>query len=511
MKSHRWASIAFLICSAVASIARAEDRFDGLDAYVREAMEKWQVPGLAIAVLKDGEVVLERGYGVRKIGRDEPVTTDTVFSIASCTKSFTAACIAMLVDEGKLAWDDPVRKHLPEFKVADPYVTENVTIRDFLCHRTGLVRGDLLGMNSSLTRAEMLERMQNLPQAAPFRTKVTYNNLMYTVLGEIIEKKSGLSWHEFVAKRILEPLEMKSTTTNRASVAADRVASRHRMYDGNLAPLRTRIYETNTAPAGAIHSTVGDMAGWLRFHLQEGKLNGRRLISESAMREMHAMQQSIPVKWRPDATVYESRFVGAGLGWYVSEYRGRKVVQHGGGWGAEMALIPEENLGVVVLSNRDWNGMVWMLIADMFDAYLVGPEQAWSKGKKWDHWFPLGGPDSMDRERKKQRAELDKNREQGTHPSLPLADYAGTYRSTLYYDVVVTVDGGRLHAKFGDFAGTLDHWDDDAFYGHAVIEPFLDWHVKFDLDENRAVRGLEIIHIGWKDPDERFLFTRVEE
>ncbi|MBI3468668.1 MAG: serine hydrolase [Planctomycetes bacterium] len=509
---------AMLVSVFLVSTARADDRFAALDSYVAEAMEKWQVPGLAMAVVKDGEVVLARGYGVRQLGGDSPVTAETMFSIASCTKSFTAACIAMLVDEGKLNWDDPVRKHLPEFKLADAYVTQHVTIRDLLCHRTGLVRGDLLGMNSGLSRAEMLGRLEFLPQAAPFRSKVTYNNLMFAVLGAIVETKSGVSWQEFAATRLLEPLEMSSTVTDRTSVAADRLATRHRLYDGQLTPLRTLPYDRNTAPAGAIYSTVRDMARWVSFHLQRGEHHGRQLVSKEAMGEMHALQQSIPVPWprdriEPDGSVrksnaYDARFVGTGLGWYVRDYRGRKVVQHGGGWGAEMAFVPEEDLGVVVLSNRDWNGLVWMLIYDVIDAYVVGPEQAWTKGEKWDFWLPLGGPDAMDREVKTQRAELEKHRKSGTRPSLPLTEYGGTYQSKLYYDLVVTVGDGRLHAQFGDYAGTLEHWEHDSFYGHAVIEPFLDWLVKFDIDEQGAVEGLEIIHVGWKEPDERFMFRR---
>ena len=503
----RLLSGALFVCVILTSTARAQDRFDGLDNYMGEAMEKWQVPGLAIAVVKDGEIVLARGYGNRQIGRDAPVTADTLFSIASCTKSFTASCIAMLVDEGKLQWDDPVRKHLPDFKVADAYVTEHLTIRDLLCHRTGLARGDLVGMSGGFTHAEMLNQVQFLPQAAPFRSKMTYNNLMFTVLGEIVQKKSGLRWQEFVAKRVLMPLEMKSTTTDREAIAADRLVTRHRLYDGELAPLRTPNSD-KMAPAGAIHSTAGDMARWLSFHLREGEHNGRQLISKKAIREMHSLHQSIPVKWRPDSDAYDARFAGTGLGWYVRDYRGRKVISHGGSWGAEMAFVPEENLGVVVLSNRDWNGLVWMLIYDVIDAYVVGPEQAWSKGKKWEHWLPLGGPDAMDRDRKGQRAELEKNRKAGTHPSLPLAEYAGTYRSRLYSKLAVTVVEDRLHVQFGDYAATLDHWDQDSFYGHAVIEPFLDWHVKFDIDQQRSIKGLEIIHVGWKEPDERFLFTR---
>ena len=470
-------------------------------------MEKWKVPGLAIAVVKDGEIVLLRSYGTRHIGRDASVTADTMFSIASCTKSFTADCVAMLVDEGKLRWDDPVRKHLPDFKVADAYVTENITVRDLLCHRTGLVHGDLLGMSGNFTHTEMLQQLQFLPQAVPFRSKVTYNNLMYAVLGEIVARKSDGSWQDFVAKRVFEPLEMKSTTADRGSVAADRLATRHRLYDGEVDVLRTPNAD-RMAPAGAIHSTAGDIARWLAFHLREGECNGRQLVTTAAMREMHSLHQSIPVKWRPSSDAYDARFVGTGLGWYVRDYRGRKVIQHGGAWGAEVAFVPEENLGVVVLSNRDWNGLVWMLIYDLIDSYVVGPEQAWSKGKKWDRWLQIGGPDTMGRDLKAQRAELEKNRNAGTPPSLPLTEYAGTYRSKLYSKLSVTVVDGRLRAQFGDYAGTLDHWEQDSFYGRAVIEPYFDWLVKFDVDPSRSVQGLEIIHVGWKEPDERFLFTR---
>jgi CubicO group peptidase (beta-lactamase class C family) len=159
-------------------LAASAARFDGLDSYIRAGMETWQVPGLAIAVVKDGQLVLARSYGTRQIGQDAPVLPQTMFSIASCTKTFTATCIAMLVDEGKLRWDDPVRKHLPGFKVADPYVTEHVTLRDLLCHRTGLVHGDLLGTSGGFTRAQMLHQIQFLPQAFPFRSKVTYSNLI---------------------------------------------------------------------------------------------------------------------------------------------------------------------------------------------------------------------------------------------------------------------------------------------------------------------------------------------
>src|SRR5262245_9848125 len=276
--------------------ARGADPLAGIDAYIEEAMARWEVPGLAIAVVKDGDLVIARGYGVCEIGSDRRVSQDTVFSIASCTKSFTAACIGMLVDEGKLQWDDPVKKHLPDFAVADPYVSEHVTIRDLLCHRTGLVRGDLLFVKGDFSAGEILSRAQFLEQAAPFRTKFTYNNVMYGVLGRIVAEKSGKTWETFVTERIIEPLGMRSTTVARMALPADRRAARHRTYDGKVQPLRTPIHDDLLAPAGAIHSSVVDMATWLKFHLRDGEHDGRRLITADTMREMHALHHSIPVK-----------------------------------------------------------------------------------------------------------------------------------------------------------------------------------------------------------------------
>jgi CubicO group peptidase (beta-lactamase class C family) len=363
-------------------------------------------------------------------------------------------------------------------------------------------------MSGTFNKAEILNQIQFLPQAEPFRSRVTYSNLMYLVLGEVIEKRTGVSWDGFVTTRLFEPLGMTATTTDRTTVPAERLAIRHRLYDGQVAVLRTPDAD-RMHPAGAMYSTITDMARWLIVQLGEGEFNGNRLITASAIREMQSLQQSIPVKWRPDSDEYDARFAGTGLGWYLRDYRGRKVVQHGGAWGAEMAFLPEEKLGVVVLSNRDLNGLVWMLIYDVFDAFLVGPEQAWKQGAKWERWLKIGGPGTMGRDRDQQRAELEKSRQAGTRPSLPLASYAGVYASRLYGNLTLTLVDDRLHVQFGDYAAGLEHWEQDAFYGRAVIEPYFDWLVKFDFAQTTGmVRGLEIVHVGWKDSDERFLFQR---
>lgn len=488
-------------------VARADDRFDGMDSYIQEAMQQWQVPGLAIAIVKDGQTVLARGYGVCELGTERLVTKDSIFTIASCTKSFTAACIGLLVDEGKLNWDDPVRQHLPNFELADPYVTEHVTIRDLLCHRTGLVRGDLLSVKGDLSREEILSRTKFLSQAAPFRTKFLYSNVMYGVLGEIVAQKSGMPWEEFVTQRIIRPLKMDSATVHRGDVPVEQLAARHRRYDGKVLTLQKPIRDELVAPAAVIHSSVVDMSKWLKLHLQEGNSNGRQLLKPDTVREMHAIHQSIPLKRNANANRYSAQMMGTGLGWFVRDYRGRKIIQHGGAWGAETAIVPEENLAVVVLSNLDHNGLVWMLVFDVIDAYLVGPELAWTKKDKWDTWLRIGGPGHLERVRDEQQAQLDKVRVAGTRPSLPLEKYAGKYESELYGNLFVTQHGDRLAVQFGDHSAELSHWQDDSFLGHAVVESFLDWLVKFQVTEG-AVSQLEVVSIGWKDPDERHFFKR---
>lgn len=495
--------------STLCAVATAEDRFIGVDQYIAEAMEMWQVPGLAIAVMKDGETVLSRAYGVRTVGaQNAPVTIDTRFSIASCTKSYTACAIAILVDEGRLNWDDTVKSHLPGFKVADPYVTEHVTIRDLLCHRTNLVAGELLLMRGDVSNEVMLSRLQYLQQANPFRGGFAYNNLMYDVLGQIIETKTGRPWQAFVADRIFTPLELKATTVDRTSIPEDLVATRHRIYDSGIESLHGQEHDTHTSAAGAIYSTVGDMSQWLQFHLNEGQVGDRQLVSKNVLREMCAVQQSIPVRWRPNSDVYDPRFTGYGLGWFIRDYRGRKVVQHGGAWGAEMAILPEEDLSIVVLTNRDWNGLTWMLIFDVIDSYLDDPERAWRKGTKWDKWLPLGGPAAQGKARAEQLAKAAESRKEGTLPSVPLTSFTGAYNMPFYGDLQVTVVDNQLHADFGQYHVAFEHWDDNRFYARGAIVPLFDWLVSFDVADDGAVRGLEITHIGWADPDERFVFSK---
>jgi CubicO group peptidase (beta-lactamase class C family) len=476
-----------------------------MDDYVRAAMKRWEVPGLAIAIIKDDQLVLSRGYGFCAIGQNRAASAVTLFPIASCDKSFTAALLAMLVDDGTLVWDDPVIKHLPDLELADPYLTKNVTIRDILSHRTGLRRCDLLCDRSDFDGREILRRLKHIDALAPLRTRYTYNNHMYVTAGELVAAVSGQPWDRFLKQRIFEPLEMRSTTTNARELPAERLALRHWRNDGRVVA-RSPATDGASAVAG-IYSTVIDMAQWLQLHLNEGEFSGRRLISEKSVREMHAMQFSIPVTIKR-VNIYTATFHGTGLGWQVVDYRGRKMVRHGGAWGAWIAMIPDEKLGVVVLSNLDLNGLAGMLMYDLFDAYLVGPEVAWDKSK-WTAWLEHEGPGYAYRPRDEAKSQLEKTRLRETKPSRPLNAYGGTYQSTLYGPLVVRHDAGRLALTFGDITTELTHWQGESFYVRSPTRLTFDWLLTFDAGA-AAPRHVTVKHIGWDKDEKDHVYSRQE-
>lgn len=489
------------VCLAITDLRAANggDRFAGMDPYVRAALQKWQVPGLAIAVVEDDEIVLARGYGLCEIGKQRPVTADTAFHLASCVKSFQAACVGILVDEGKLRWDDPVAKHLPDFELADRYLTEHVTLRDLLCHRTGMRRADLLAYGANFDPREVLHRLKYLEPVAELRTQLIYNNHMYTVVGEVVARVSGQPWEQFVAQRILQPLEMKSTTTSVTTIKPDQLALRHWRSDAGIVarPVDDGMY-----------STVRDMAHWLKLQLAEGTYEGRPVLKPGTTREMHALQFSVPVRSRPSDNIYSAKFLGSGLGWNVQDYRGSKVVSHAGSWGAMVAMMPEKRLGVVVLSNLDLEYLCALLMYDVFDAYLVEPEVAWNPDKWASTWLRNEPPGSAYRPRDDARARLEKARVADTKPSLPLEKYTGAFDSRLYGRLIVRCDEGQLSVTFGSFTTKVSHWQNDSFYVRAPTRLTFDWLLTFAAAEDGEIRNVTVKHIGWDNDEKDHLFVR---
>ncbi|MCA8997375.1 MAG: beta-lactamase family protein, partial [Planctomycetaceae bacterium] len=349
-----WSLVVFTIF-LIGRHALGGDVLHGFDNYVREAMRERGVPGASIAIVRGGEVCLSRGYGVTRLGGGDEVTEETPFPLASITKNFVATALAVLVEEGSIGWDDPVIRHLPELRFCEDYRTQHTTIRDLVCHRTGLERGDLLPSRNDVGSNEIIDRVRYLQPVAGFREKFTYNNLMFYVLGEVVARTSGTSWEEFVQNRLLAPLEMRSTSTTRRAGPGQPRTTIHQWIDGKLHPVELPDASLRySSPAGSIRSTSDDMARWMLAALAPDEAE-RHLLKFETRRLMQTIHMSIPVTWNQEGNPYAARFYGTGLGWEVMDYRGKKLCFHGGSTGTVCAIMPQENIGVTILTTREWS------------------------------------------------------------------------------------------------------------------------------------------------------------
>jgi len=459
----RWLFILLIVgtlFSAGTGLARAQAPEPGFDDYVAKAIKDWEVPGLAIAIVKDDKIVFAKGYGVRELGKPAPVDEHTLFAIGSSSKAFTAASIAMLADEGKLKWDDPATKYLAGFQLYDPYATRELTVRDLVTHRSGLERGDLLWYASAYDRNEVLRRIRYLKPNWSLRSHFGYQNIMYLAAGQIIPSVTGKQWDDFIRERIFVPLSMTTSNTSiKAFAASDNVATPHSKIDEKLQTVAWRNID-NIAPAGSINSNVIDMAQWVRLQLGDGVYQGKRLLTSGAIKEMQAPQTIIRIEGPMERLYPEAHFLCYGLGWFLSDYHGRKVVEHGGaidGMRAEIALMPEEKLGIVILTNRHGSILPQPLIYRIFDAYLGGRQRDWTTEM-------LKISKDLQEQAKAAEKKAEAERVQGTSTSLRLEQYAGPYQSEMYGEAKVDLENGKLVARFGpNFIGDLEHWNYDTF------------------------------------------------
>jgi CubicO group peptidase (beta-lactamase class C family) len=481
--------ILLLLAGPPASAQQSPAPLAGLDEYVNKAIKDWGVPGLAIAVIKDDRIVLARGYGVREIGKPEPVDERTLFAIGSSSKAFTAAAIAMLVDEKKLKWDDAATQHLPGFQLFDPYVTRELTVRDLLSHRVGLDRGDPLWYATTLERDEILRRIRYLKPSSSLRSRFGYQNIMFLAAGQIVRSVSGKEWDDFVRERLFVPLGMNDTGTSVRTLSQSRnVAAPHSKFDAQTVPVPYRNVD-NIAPAGSINSNVTDMAQWVRLQLGNGKYGEKQLISAAAVKEMAMPQTVIRLEGQMSMLYPQAHFLSYGLGWFLSDYRGRKLVEHGGaidGMRALVAMLPEENLGVVILTNLNGSILSIPLAYRIFDAYLGATPRDWSADM-------LKTMNALEGQARAMAAKQEAERVAGTKPSLALDKYAGEYRSEMYGDATVGVDSGKLTLRRGpSFTGTLEHWHYDVFRVSWSDRQMGKQFVSFRLDQKGAVAAINI-------------------
>lgn len=476
--------------------------FADFDAYVETMRKTFDVPGIAVAVVKDGEVVFERGWGERELN-EAPVDAHTMFAIASNTKAFTATALNMLAEDGKLSMDDRVIDHLPWFQMTDPYVTREMRVRDLLAHRSGLGlgAGDLLYWpTTTYSGEEVARRLRQVPLTGSFRDRYAYDNILYGVAQLVVEQVSGQSYEAFLRTRIFVPLGMTGTRYNSDALKpGDNVATGYVLADSKDLQPAPRMSWHNVSGAGGIYASAHDMAQWMLMQLAGGTYRDaaggeQRLFQEKTQQQMWSAITPIPVSQPsvPELLPAKPNFIAYGQGWMLSDYRGRKLVWHTGGWPgmvSRLTLVPEHKLGVIVLTNAELGGAFNAITLRVLDAYLDAPKTDWNAA--------YGAALAKSREKADaswvahQAARVERSR-----PSLPLAGYAATYRDPWYGDVSILREGDVLRMKFSrtpSLTGTLSHWQHDTFIVR-WDERWLnaDAFVNFTLDADGKVREADM-------------------
>jgi CubicO group peptidase (beta-lactamase class C family) len=479
-----------LALSLAAPSAHAQSPLAGFDAYVARGVKDWSVPGLAIAVVKDDSVVFAKGYGVRKLGTQDSVNTHTLFANASTTKAFTSFVVELLADEGKMRMDAPVITYLPAFRLSDAVATREITIADLLSHRTGVPEADFIWYDDTSSFPEIMRRLSYVPFDAPVRSHFEYQNITYALAGNLAGQRAGTTWEKLVHDRILAPLGMRETTTGTPDESSHRnMASAHDYVNDTIRPI-PRYATDNIGPAGAMYSSVSDMAIWMRFLLDSTRLGGKRMLSPRGYADLFAPHILVDEKqFYPTAKLTHPHFQSYGQGWFLEDYRGEFVAFHTGsidGMVAIVGLIPEKHLGVVVFANRDHAELRHALMYTVFDRYLGPSKHDWSAEM-------LTMYTALREEGKKAERQIDAAHVTGTEPSLPLARYAGVYADSLYGTATVKVEGKKLVVSFGPLsAADLEHWHYDSFMAH--------WHdayrgrqlFTFRLADDGTVAGLAL-------------------
>jgi CubicO group peptidase (beta-lactamase class C family) len=477
---------AFLLLCSLHAAAQAPAAVDRIAA---EAMKQWRLPGLAIAIVKDDRVVMAKGYGVKELGGSAPVTDETLFQIASASKAFTATALAMLVDEKKLNWDDPVRQHVVYFHLDDACADSMVTLRDIVSHRTGLGRHDELWDNSGLSREEVIRAIGSVGLTKPFRSAYQYQNIMFMTAGEAVAHASGMSWNDFVKTRIFQPLQMTHSITTYAewNAATDR-ATGHRYYPNlGAMTLSTATNEDNLGPAGTIASCARDMAQWLRFQLADGAIDGKRLIAADALNETKTPQMTLRLDGSTRDLNPDANLLAYGMGWNISDYYGSKVISHAGALNSfrtQVVLLPREHTGIVVMTNSGRGISVLAVRAALIDL-LVGHAP-----RDWNAYY-LATEKKLDDQEAAKKKEREAKRHPDTHPSHELTAYVGMYENRAYGLVNVALENNALVLQWKRLTLPLTHFHYDTFSA-ASEEAEVDEPVEFRLGSEGEVKMLTI-------------------
>jgi len=437
----------------------AKPTLDGIDQFIAEQMKNWKVPGMSIAVIQDGKVILSKGYGFRDVEKQLPVTAKTLFAVGSVTKSFTVTVLGTLVEEGKLDWDKPVREYLPTFRLSDPVASEHITPLDLVTHRSGLPRHDLLWYGSQFTRREMFDRLRYLEPTKDFRELWQYNNLMFMTAGILASEVSRMKWEDLVRQRIFVPLGMNASNFSvNDSQKADDFSQPYMEIKEKIEKVPFRNID-EIGPAGSINSNVEEMIRYVQMHLNKGKCGekgDKKIISEATAAKMQTPQMVVP---SADSSFKELMNLGYGMGLGVGAYRGHKVVSHGGGidgFTSSLTFMPDDGIGMMILTNRSGTPLPTIVARNVYDRLLGLEPIDWSKRVK-----------EQEEKAKKAAEELKKKtvtaRREGTKPSHDLKEYAGEFEHPAYGIARITLEGEALSIGYNGMTLPLKHYHYDYF------------------------------------------------
>jgi CubicO group peptidase (beta-lactamase class C family) len=481
-------AISILLCTTFVDAQQLPKDFD---AYVEKVLKTFNVPGVSVAIVKDGKVVLAKGYGVKTIGTNDKVDSKTNFSIASNTKAFIGTSLGMLVDEGKIKWNDRVVDHLPWFQLSDPYVTREMKVIDLLVHRSGLGlgAGDLLiWPTNTYNQKDVVKRFKNIPLATSFRSTYAYDNILYLIAGEVIEAVSGLPWNEFVRTRIFSKLGMtNSTLTFMEAVKKGNVATPHGEINKVVRPVAASDSD-KTNPAASINTNADDIAKWMICQIDSGKLpDGTNLFTPATARQLWSVVTPLPVsKVAKELAPLQSNFSGYGGGFGVRDYRGKKLVSHTGGLSgfvSFVAFIPEIRAGVAVFTNQEVSGAFYSIGYRALDHYL-GTSYDWTTAYK-------AVKDRGDSLNNIAEAKTASSRDSLSQPSLPLAKYTGKYCDAWYGEITIELKNEKLFMQMvptPSLGGFLEHYQYDTFIARwSDPEMRADAFVTFSLNPNGSI------------------------
>lgn len=484
--------IIFLNLILVSSVFSQVDT-KSLDKYFAQALDDWDVPGMAIGIVKDNKIIMARGYGILEMDKRAKVDEHSMFAIASNTKAFIAAALATLVDDGELSWKDKVVDYLPYFQLYDAYSTQEATIEDLLSHRLGLgtFSGDVIWYKSEYTAKEVIERVRFVPQAYGLRAGYGYSNLMFITAGEVIKAVTGQSWDEYIEANFFKPIDMDRTVTSVSDLTdMANVSTPHKPMAGENVPIPYATWD-NMGAAGGIISNVDDMCRWMMLQLNQGVQGQDTLFSQNVQIDMWTPHNNYRVSARSQKLIPSRHFSGYGLGWGLSDYKGNKMIAHGGGYDgmySRVTLIPDQNLGIVVLTNS-MKGISTPLSYKAIDAFVGGDDRDWSK----EALVNAKKGETFRRERVEWRVNA---RVTGTEPTVAVDQFKGKYHADMYGDINIGGQGEELTLTFApapELSATLTHWHYNTYKINWNEEHawFSFGTVQFVLNNNQQVISIE--------------------